>query len=65
MYEPNEEQQEMWMHYETWCKEHLMEPTEEELYLMERDSLESLTVSNRIIAQFPLNNSNYYPKQGA
>jgi len=37
----------------------------ESLNLMERDSKESLTVSNRIIAQIPLNNINFYPKQGA
>jgi len=63
-YEPTDDE-EFWMYYETWCRKNMQEMTEEELNLMERDSKESLTVSNRIIAQIPLNNINFYPKQGA
>lgn len=52
---------EMELGYEQWLSENFTEPTEEELYLMERDLKQSLAVENQIIAQSPSNRPDYQP----
>lgn len=56
---------EMELGYEQWLSENFIEPTEEELCLMERDLNRSLSLKNQIIAQSPINRPDYQPYLGA
>ena len=56
---------ELELSYREWLQANYSEPSECELDEMEEDFQKSSTVENRIIAQKPLNNLDYYPKYGA
>ena len=64
-YQQLENDFELDLSYQEWLMENYSEPSEAELDEMEEEFRNSSTEQNRIIAQKPLNNYNYKPKQGA
>ena len=64
-YQQLEDDFELDLSYQEWLMDNYSEPSEAELDEMEEDFNKSSAVKNRIIAQKPLNNYNYEPKQGA
>ena len=64
-YKQLEDDFELDLSYQEWLMDNFSEPSEAELDEMEEDFNKSSAVKNRIIAQKPLNNYNYEPKQGA
>ena len=64
-YQQLENDFELDLSYQEWLMDNYSEPSEAELDEMEEDYQKSSSGSNQIIAQKPLNNYNYEPKQGA
>jgi len=64
-YQQIEDDFELDLSYQEWLRDNFSEPSEVELDEMEEEFRNSSTEQNRIIAQKPLNNYNYEPKQGA
>ena len=64
-YQQLENDFELDLSYREWLRDNFSEPSEAELDEMEEEFRNPSTEQNRIIAQKPLNNYNYEPKQGA
>ena len=64
-YRTMEDEFEYLLSYEEYLRDNYSEPSEVELDEMEEEFRNSSALKNRIIAQKPLNNYNYEPKQGA
>ena len=64
-YKQLEDDFELDLSYQEWLMDNYSEPSEAELDEMEKSFKKPTSAENRIIAQKPLNNYNYEPKQGA